>query len=96
MYSPVFLRQLGLCGRLVVSGISNSWLLIGSIYALFTTPYGQLLLFKLALSPSSLVWAYATGSSSKQSCQRLPQTPTCWLNFFGMCSVKLILASQSW
>ena len=34
---------------LVVSGISNSWLLIGSIYALFTTPYGQLLLFKLAL-----------------------------------------------
>ena len=34
---------------LVVSGISNSWLLVGSIYALFTTPYGQLLLFKLAL-----------------------------------------------
>ena len=34
---------------LVVSGISNSWLLVGSIHALFTTPYGQLLLFKLAL-----------------------------------------------
>jgi copper resistance protein D len=34
---------------LVLSGISNSWLLVGSIYALFTTPYGQLLLFKLAL-----------------------------------------------
>jgi copper resistance protein D len=34
---------------LVVSGISNSWLLVGSIQALFTTPYGQLLLFKLAL-----------------------------------------------
>ncbi len=34
---------------LVVSGISTSWLLVGSIYALFTTPYGQLLLFKLAL-----------------------------------------------
>jgi copper resistance protein D len=34
---------------LVVSGISNSWLLVGSISALFTTPYGQLLLFKLAL-----------------------------------------------
>jgi putative copper resistance protein D len=32
---------------LVVSGISNSWLLVGSIYALFTTPYGGLLLFKL-------------------------------------------------
>jgi putative copper resistance protein D len=34
---------------LVVSGISNSWLLVGSFYALFTTPYGWLLLFKLAL-----------------------------------------------
>jgi putative copper resistance protein D len=32
---------------LVVSGISNSWLLAGSIYALFTTPYGRLLLLKL-------------------------------------------------
>jgi copper resistance protein D len=34
---------------IVASGISNSWLLVGSIHALFTTPYGQLLLFKLAL-----------------------------------------------
>ena len=34
---------------LIVSGISNSWLLVGSIYALFTTPYGWLLLFKLAV-----------------------------------------------
>jgi copper resistance protein D len=34
---------------LVVSGISNSWLLVGSIYALFSTPYGRLLLFKLTL-----------------------------------------------
>jgi putative copper resistance protein D len=34
---------------LVVTGISNSWLLVGSIHALFTTPYGQLLLFKLML-----------------------------------------------
>jgi copper resistance protein D len=34
---------------LVVSGISNSWLLVGSVYALFTTPYGRLLLFKLTL-----------------------------------------------
>ena len=34
---------------LVLSGISNSWLLVGSIHALFTTPYGGLLLFKLAL-----------------------------------------------
>ena len=43
--------MLSLCcvSVLVVSGISNSWLLVGSIYALFATPYGQLLLFKLAL-----------------------------------------------
>jgi putative copper resistance protein D len=34
---------------LVVSGLSNSWLLVGSIHALFTTSYGRLLLFKLAL-----------------------------------------------
>jgi putative copper resistance protein D len=43
--------MLSLCcvSVLVVSGISNSWLLIGSLHALFTTPYGWLLLFKLAL-----------------------------------------------
>jgi len=34
---------------LVLSGISNSWLLVGSIHALFTTPYGRLLVFKLTL-----------------------------------------------
>jgi len=34
---------------LAVSGISNSWQLVGSVHALFTTPYGRLLLFKLAL-----------------------------------------------
>ena len=32
-----------------ISGLSNSWLLVGSIGALFTTPYGLLLLFKLTL-----------------------------------------------
>jgi copper resistance protein D len=34
---------------LIVSGISNSWLLVGSIHALFTTRYGWLLLAKLAV-----------------------------------------------
>jgi copper resistance protein D len=33
---------------LVASGICNSWLLVGSIQGLFTTPYGWLLLCKLA------------------------------------------------
>jgi copper resistance protein D len=50
---PVLQRfsTLSLCcvSVLVVSGLSNSWLLVGSIEALFTTPYGRLLLFKLAL-----------------------------------------------
>jgi copper resistance protein D len=42
---------LSLCcvSLILVSGISNSSLLVGSIHALFTTLYGQLLLFKLAL-----------------------------------------------
>jgi len=35
-------------GVLIVSGISNSWLLVGSIHALLTTRYGWLLLAKLA------------------------------------------------
>ena len=34
---------------LIASGISNSWLLVGSIHALVTTRYGCLLVFKLAL-----------------------------------------------
>jgi putative copper resistance protein D len=42
---------LSLCcvSLIVASGISNSWLLVGSIYPLFATPYGRLLLFKLTL-----------------------------------------------
>lgn len=51
--APVVRRfsTLSLCcvGLILVSGISNSWLLVGSIHALFTTPYGKLLLFKLVL-----------------------------------------------
>ena len=34
---------------LTVSGISNAWLVVGSISSLFTTGYGALLLVKLAL-----------------------------------------------
>jgi putative copper resistance protein D len=34
---------------LIVSGLSNSWLLVGSIHALFATSYGRLLVVKLAL-----------------------------------------------
>jgi copper resistance protein D len=34
---------------LIASGICNSWLLVGSFHALFTTHYGWLLLVKLAL-----------------------------------------------
>ena len=41
--------SLGCVSVLVLSGLSNSWLLVGSLGALFTTPYGALLLFKLTL-----------------------------------------------
>jgi copper resistance protein D len=51
--APVLRRfsTLSLCcvSVLAVSGISNSWLLVGSIQALFTTRYGWLLLLKLTL-----------------------------------------------
>jgi putative copper resistance protein D len=41
--------SLSCVGVLIVSGISNYWLLVGSIHALFTTRYGSLLLVKLAV-----------------------------------------------
>lgn len=52
--TPCVLRRfsalsLGCVSILALSGLSNSWLLVGSIGALFTTPYGLLLLFKLIL-----------------------------------------------
>jgi len=50
----VILRRfstLSLCcvSVLIVGGISNTWLLVGSIHMLFMTPYGRLLVLKLAL-----------------------------------------------
>jgi copper resistance protein D len=41
--------SLSCVGVLILSGISNSWLLVGSIQALLTTRYGWLLLGKLAV-----------------------------------------------
>jgi len=41
--------SLGCVSVVIVSGISNSWLLVGSIRALYTTAYGRLLLVKLML-----------------------------------------------
>jgi copper resistance protein D len=50
---PVLQRfsVLSLCcvSALIISGVCNSWQLVGSIHALFTTAYGRLLLFKLTL-----------------------------------------------
>ena len=40
--------SLGCVTVLIISGISNSWLLVGSIHSLFTTVYGWLLVAKLA------------------------------------------------
>ena len=42
---------------LVGTGLVNSWFLVGSIYALFTTPYGQLLLVKLLFVAGMLGFA---------------------------------------
>jgi copper resistance protein D len=51
--APVLRRfsTLSLCcvSLVIVTGISNGWLLVGSFHALFTTSYGWLLLFKLTL-----------------------------------------------
>ena len=52
--SPRVLRRfstlsLSCVAVLTVSGLSNAWLLVGSVKALFTTRYGALLLGKLAL-----------------------------------------------
>jgi putative copper resistance protein D len=44
---------------LVLSGIGNSWFLVGSVPALFGTPYGMLLLAKLALLALMLSFAAA-------------------------------------
>jgi putative copper resistance protein D len=42
---------------LIGSGLANGWLLIGSVSGLFATPYGQLLLVKLALFAGMLALA---------------------------------------
>ena len=44
---------------LVVSGLVNSWFLVGSVSSLLTTLYGQILLGKLALFAAMLVLAAA-------------------------------------
>jgi copper resistance protein D len=41
--------SVGCVSVLAVSGFANSWLLVGSIHALFTTRYGLLLLIKIIL-----------------------------------------------
>ncbi len=42
---------------LAATGVVNAWILVGSFYALIVTGYGQLLLFKLAVIASMLVFA---------------------------------------
>jgi putative copper resistance protein D len=49
--------SLALCcvGTLVVTGMVNSWLLVGSVPALLGTPYGRTLLLKIALFLAAIV-----------------------------------------
>src|SRR6266403_472736 len=44
---------------LIVSGLVNSWFLVGSVSSLLKTPYGQILLGKLALFAAMLALAAA-------------------------------------
>jgi putative copper resistance protein D len=44
---------------LIASGLVNSWFMIGSVFALLKTPYGQILLGKLALFAAMLALAAA-------------------------------------
>ncbi len=44
-------------GTLLVSGIVNAWVLVGSLHALIVTPYGQLLVLKIAVFAIMLVFA---------------------------------------
>jgi putative copper resistance protein D len=44
-------------GTLLVSGIVNAWVLVGSLHALIVTPYGHLLVLKIAVFAIMLVFA---------------------------------------
>ena len=44
-------------GTLLVSGIVNAWILVGSVHALFVTGYGQLLMLKIAVFAIMLAFA---------------------------------------
>jgi putative copper resistance protein D len=44
-------------GTLLVSGIVNAWILVGSVHALLVTGYGQLLMLKIAVFAIMLAFA---------------------------------------
>jgi putative copper resistance protein D len=44
-------------GTLLVTGIINAWILVGSFHALLVTEYGRLLLLKLVVFATMLVFA---------------------------------------
>ena len=82
---------------LVVSGLSNSWLLVGSIGALFTTPYGLLLLFKFTLFAILLgLGARNRGSVTRHDCPFLRPLKVCWRNSVATWSTKSALAWRWW
>jgi copper resistance protein D len=77
--APVLQRfsMLSLCcvSVLVVSGISNSWLLVGSIQALFTMSYGRLLLFKLTIFAILVAFGVHNRSIIKEKLLKTPADP---------------------
>jgi putative copper resistance protein D len=65
--------SLSCVGVLILSGISNSWLLVGSIHALFTTRYGWLLLAKLAAFGVLVVLGARNRFTIKRKLARVPR-----------------------
>jgi putative copper resistance protein D len=65
--------SLSCVGVLILSGISNSWLLVGSIHALFTTRYGWLLLAKLAAFGVLVVLGARNRFAIKRKLARVPR-----------------------
>jgi len=92
----VFHSQRVLCRRARPCGISNSWLLVGSIHALFTTPYGRLLLFKLTLFAILVGLGARNRSLVKAKLLKARANPACDLNFAAMSSAKSVWALRWW
>jgi len=86
---------------LIVSGLSNSWLLVGSVRALFTTRYGALLLFKLTLFALLLGFGARNRGIIKTKLSSAPTCPDLLAQlrrnvFYEVCLGLAVLAVVGW